>query len=137
MATEEIQSSGKGGLSSREIFANQINSETNIPQGLPNSGGGTFGQMGGDISKDALGIGSEGIDLGLPNLDGVLALGNAFESNPFSALFDGTLSPFGLVKSECFAIKSLGILASLNSLSIAKNFKGLEGNTSIVGRGGA
>lgn len=127
----------KGGLSSREIFANQINNQTNISNGLPNSAGGVFGQMGGDISKDALGIGNEGIDLGFPNLDGIFSFGNAFESNPFSMVFDGALSPVGLVKSECFAIKSLWVLASLNSLSPAKNFKGLEGNTSIVGRGGA
>lgn len=122
--------------SAEKIFAQDYKREgSNIPNGLPNTNG-KFGGIGGDIDKDALGIGTEAIDIGVENLDGILSYGSAFDSNPFESMFDGSLSPFGLTKSECFSIKSLGILASLNSLSVVKQFRAeLRQNTSVTSKG--
>ncbi|NBX53231.1 MAG: hypothetical protein EBT63_06255 [Proteobacteria bacterium] len=130
-----IISNSQDNYSAEKIFAQDFKREgSNIVNGLPNANG-KFGGIGGDIDKDALGLGGEGIDLGFENVEGIVSVGNAFDSNPFDAMFDGSLSPFGLTKSECFSIKSLGVLASLNSLSLAKQFKGLRGNTSIISSG--
>jgi len=131
----DIISSPTNNYSSEKIFAQDYKRESsNIVNGLPNANG-KFGGIGGDIDKDALGLGGEGIDLGFENIDGIVSTGSALDSNPFESMFDGSLSPFGLTKSECFSIKSLGVLASLNSLSLAKQFKGLRGNTSIISSG--
>jgi len=109
------------------------------------SGDGTFGGMSalsGKVIHDGLdshlGLGSaNGIQLGIETgtdsvFNEILGEG-AFGKNLF-AVFDGSvLSPFGLMKSECYAIKSLGVLMTLNSLSAAKSLNvGITGKTSII-----
>lgn len=118
---------------SHYIFAQNLRHDNfNSSSAFPNTAGHAGGMIGGNIDKDAgLGFG-EGISVGIENLDSVIATESAFNGNIFEKLFDGNLSIFGLNKAESFAIKSLGVLTSLNSLSFAKQSNiGIKGKTSI------
>ena len=60
--------------SAEKIFAQDYKREgSNIPHGLPSTNG-KFGGIGGDIDKDGHGIGTEGIDIGIENLDGIQSI---------------------------------------------------------------
>jgi len=126
-------------LSSESVYTQNTGSSSdhNHYGGLPHANGNAGGMLGGNIDKDSVvGIGGEGISFGIEGLDSVVATESAFEGNIFEKLFDGNLTMFGLTKSECFAIKSLGALTALNSLSISKQFKlDLKQNLSISSKG--
>ncbi len=94
----------------------------------------------GDIMGN-IGIGSgSGISLGIEGgIDTIQSelLGEGAMQKNLLAVFDGSVfSIMGLPKSECFAIKSLGILTSLNNLSALKQINlDIKGKTSIVAQG--
>ncbi len=121
------------------IFAQNLHgaqSAQSPASGFPSTAG-KFGGMGGNIDKDSgLPFSQEGIQLGTEGLDAIVSYGSAYDQNPFELMFDGALSPFGLTKSECFSIKSLGILTALNNLSLTKQFKAsLGANVSLSSKG--
>jgi hypothetical protein len=96
--------------------------------------------IGGDAYKDAIGIGSHGIDIATGSLDEIFPKSDnhegVFSSDALESLFGGILSPFGLPKKECFAIRSLGTFLTLKGLSIAGQLKlDLKQNTSISSKG--
>lgn len=94
----------------------------------------------GDVMGN-IGIGSGsgislGIESGIDSMNSELLGEGAFQKNLF-AVFDGSvLNIFGLPKSECFAIKSLGVLTSLNNLSALKQINlDIKGKTSVIAQG--
>lgn len=94
----------------------------------------------GDVMGN-IGIGSGsgislGIESGIDSMNSELLGEGAFQKNLFS-VFDGTvLNAFGLPRNECFAIKSLGVLTSLNNLSALKQINlDIKGKTSIIAQG--
>lgn len=122
--------------SAETIFAQNLSN--NSASGLPKVSG-KFGGMGGSIDDDAgLPFSKEGICPPFENIDNVFSYGGAFDenNNPFELFFGGSLAPFGLNRSESFAIKSLGTFLSLQSLTFAKQFNfNLHQNTSFSSKG--
>jgi hypothetical protein len=96
--------------------------------------------VGGDAYKDLVGIGSQGIDIGTGSLDEIFPRSEnhegVFSSDALESLFGGILSPFGLVKKECYAIKSLGTFLTLQGMSVSGQLKlDLRQNMSISSKG--
>lgn len=122
--------------SSERIFAQNLSA--NSAGGLPKTSG-KFGGMGGNIDEEAgLPFSKEGICPPFENIDNVFSVGGAFDesNNPFELFFGGSLAPFGLNRSESYAIKSLGTFLSLQSLTFAKQFNfNLHQNTSFSSKG--
>lgn len=94
----------------------------------------------GDVMGN-IGIGSGsgislGIEGGIDSIKSELLGEGAFQKN-LLAVFDGSvLNIFGLPKNECFAIKSLGVLTSLNNISALKQINlDIKGKTSVIAQG--
>ena len=124
------------------LFANNITSESSGGSKIPASSDGFLGGSvaGGDAYRDAVGIGSQGIDFGLGSLDEIIPKSDShegvFSSDMLDQLFGGILSPFGLIKKECVAIKSLGTFLTLQSLSVSGQLKvNLRQNMSVSSKG--
>lgn len=146
------ESESSGGYTPEYIASLNLNNndahnfKTNSAYGMDYEGshGGMSILAGKPIEGDVLGnigIGSGsgislGIESGIDSINSELLGEGAFQKNLF-AVFDGSiLNVFGLPKSECFAIKSLGVLTSLNNLSALKQINlDIKGKTSIIAQG--
>ena len=124
------------------IFANRINDSAGGGHSNPASG---FAVSENGMNGMSL-LGKEGVDSSLFGETKGISLG--FEEGAFGNLIEseGALNSNlvagfekflpGLTKSECFAIKSMGMLATLNSLSIKSQLSAdIKGKTSVIGRG--
>lgn len=122
--------------SSQKIFAQNLSA--NSAGGLPKTNG-KFGGMGGNIDEDAgLPFSKDGICPPFESIDIIFSVGGVFDenSNPFELFFGGSLAPFGLNRSESYAIKSLGTFLTLQALTFAKQFNfNLHQNTSLSSKG--